>query len=135
TLLTRRRVRAGNEHLLEGPHGSQQLLLGEGAAAPDGPKQVAMPGAQELDQLLLEAAHLSEVEVVDEALRAREDRHNLLFHRQGCAVALLEQLDEAPAAVDELLARTVELRPEGGERLELTEVGQLQLKAARHVGV
>src|SRR3954471_13785309 len=69
---------AGGEALLEVAHRGGELVLGQGGAAADGAEEVAMPGAEALEQLGLEPAHVGDVEVVDEALGAGEDRHDLL---------------------------------------------------------
>ena len=74
--------------------------------------------------------HDYDVEIVDEPLRPREDRDDLLLDRQRLAVALLQQFDQPPAAVDQGLARLVQLGPEGRERFQLPEVGQLELESA-----
>ena len=50
----------------------------------------------------------------------------------GCVEALLEQLGEPVAAVELGLGHLVELGAEGGERLELAELGQVELEGARH---
>src|SRR5204863_4949648 len=103
---------------------------GERRPAADGRQQFGVTAPNRLDQLSLEAADIADSEVVDETLRAGEDRNDLIFDGHGLVVALFEQLDQPPAAVDELLAGSVELGTESGECFELAEVGELQLEAA-----
>jgi hypothetical protein len=56
---------------------------------------------------------------------------HLLLDRHRRVEALLQQLGQAVAAVELALGRLVELRTEGGEGLEVAELGQVDLERSR----
>ena len=58
------------------------------------------------------------------------DRHDLVLDRHRAVEGLLEQLDEPVAALELSLRDGVELGAERGERLELTELGEVELQRA-----
>ena len=80
-----------------------------------------------LHQLGGETLHLGHGHRVDPALGAGVDHQHLLLDRYGGVLRLLEQLGQAVAPVELGLGDLVELRAEGGERLELAELGQVEL--------
>ena len=82
--------------------------------------------AQLLAQLLLEARHLTGRNAIQEAVNAGEDRHNLLLHRPGLELGLVESRDHPLATGQRLQRRRVELRAELGESLELAERGEVE---------
>ena len=86
--------------------------------------------AQPLEQLALVAGHVLHRDRVEVAVGAGVERHDLLLHGHRAVERLLEQLDEPVAAVEGGLGDLVELGAEGGERLELTELGQVALERA-----
>ena len=90
-----------------------------------------MAGAEPLEQLLLEAGDVVHRHGVEVAVGGGVERHHLLLDRHRAVEGLLEQLDEPVAAVEGGLGHLVELGAEGGERLELTELGQVALERAR----
>ena len=90
-----------------------------------------MPSAHERPQLGLETLHVLDRHVVDVPSHACVDDDDLLFDRQRDVQALLQQLRQAIAAVELGLGRLVELGAEGGERLELPELRQVDLERAR----
>ena len=67
---------------------------------------------------------------VEVAVGAGVQRHDLLLDGHRAVEGLLEQLDEAVATVEGRLRHLVELGAEGGEGLELTELGQVALQRA-----
>ncbi len=88
-------------------------------------------GAEELEQLGLEPLHVGDRQVVEVAAGAGEDDDDLLLDRHRRVEVLLQQLGEAVAALELGLRHRVELGAEGGERLELTELGEVELERAR----
>ena len=81
---------------------------------------------------LLEAADVGHRQAVEVALGAGEHRHDLLFDGHRAVERLLEQLDQAVATLELGLGDGVELGAERGERLELTELGEVELQRAGH---
>ena len=67
-------------------------------------------------------------EVVEHAGGAGVDRHHLLLDRHRRVERLLQQLDQAVAALELRLRHRVELGTERGERLELTELREVELQ-------
>src|SRR6202012_736770 len=70
-----------------------------------------------VEQLVLEAADVAALDVVELAVGAGPDRHDLASDRERRRSRLLEQLDEPGPARQLLLTRLVEIRTERGERL------------------
>ena len=98
----------------------------------DALEEVGVVGPEVGPHLGLVALHLGDRHVVDVALGAGEDHQHLLLHRHRRVEPLLEQLGEPVAPVELGLGHLVELGAEGGERLELAELGQVELEGARH---
>ena len=71
-------------------------------------------------------------DVVEIPLRAGEDHDHLLLDRDRRVERLLEQLDQPVAALELGLRHGVELGAERGERLELAELGEVELQRAGH---
>ena len=86
-----------------------------------------------LDELGGESVHLAHRDRVGPALGPGVDHQHLLLHRHRLVLGLLEQLRQPVAAVELGLGHPVELRAEGGERLELAELRQVELERARHL--
>ena len=61
---------------------------------------------------------------------AEEDRHHLLFDWHRAVLRLLEQLDQAGAAIKLILGRFVEVGGERRERLELAVLPQVQTQTS-----
>ena len=95
-------------------------------------EQAALRAAHVLEQLGLEAAHLVDRQVVEVALGAGEHDDDLLLDGHRAVERLLEQLDQAVAALELGLGDRVELGAERGERLELAELGEVELQRAGH---
>ena len=85
---------------------------------------------QVLQELGLEAADVADRDVVELALGAGPDRDDLLLHRVRRVVRLLEQLDQAGAPVQLGPRGLVQVGGEGGERLQLTVLGQVEPQPA-----
>ena len=73
------------------------------------------------------------VNVVEVALGAGEEAHDLVGRAHRLVLRLLEQLDHAIAAVELALGRLVELGAELGERLQLAEGREVEPQAAGHL--
>jgi len=84
----------------------------------------------ERPQLRLETLHVLHGHVVDVTADAGVDHDDLLLYRNGNVQPLLQQLGEAVAAVELRLRGLVEFGAEGGESLELAELGQVDLECA-----
>src|SRR5438105_169826 len=80
----------------------------------------AVPIAEDLVELGLEAPDVCHRQVVGEAVRHRPDGDDLLFHRHRLVLRLLQELDRSGSSGELLLRRLVQLRAELRERLELT---------------
>ena len=91
-----------------------------------------MARAHVVEQLGLEALHVGGRDVVEVAVGAGEDRHDLLLDRHRLVQALLQQLDEPLAPLELRLRHRVELGTERRERLELTELREVELQRSRH---
>jgi hypothetical protein len=72
------------------------------------------------------ALHVFDFDIVEEALGAGEDHHDLLLDRVGRVLTLLEELDEACPAVEGLLRRLVEVRAELCERGKLAVLREVE---------
>src|SRR6476469_3476896 len=88
-------------------------------------------GAEVLAQLVLEARDLVGRYAVEEALRAGEDRGDLLLQSPGLVLRLVQGRDHPFAPRKCLLRRLVELGAELGEGLELAVLGEVELQAPR----
>ena len=88
-------------------------------------------GAHEVEQARLRSdGHLIDRQVVEVALRAGEHHDDLLLDGHRAVQRLLEQLDQAIAALELGLGDRVEFGTERGERFELTELGEIELERA-----
>src|SRR5262249_6546833 len=94
-------------------------------------KELWMDAREERHQELLEAADGLDWNVVEQALRAREDQRNLLLDGQRRILTLLEYLDHALSARQLEQRRAVEIGAELRERRELSILGQVQPELAR----
>jgi hypothetical protein len=61
---------------------------------------VRVPGFEVLQELLLEPLRVVDRDVVEVAVGDRVDRDDLLFHGKWLVLELLEDLDDARAAVE-----------------------------------
>ena len=89
-------------------------------------------GCSRLDvvqELGVEAAHVLDRHLVELAGRARPHRDDLDLQGLRLVLRLLEHLDQAGAARELGLGRRVQVGAEGGERLELAELGEVQAQA------
>ena len=123
--------RVDRRHGLEGLDLGLERLLGALLELPrlaDGREEVALGAAQVVEELALEAAHVLHRDVVEVAAGAGEDADHLLLHRHRAVERLLEQLDEAVATLQLVLRRGVEVGAEGRERLEVTELSEVDLQ-------
>src|SRR5687767_4675565 len=88
-----------DEPLLEALDGGLQLVLGQAATGGEALHHRAVAAADVLDELGLEAADVGDRDVVQVAVGAGVDGDDLIGHAHRAAVRLLEQLDQAAAAV------------------------------------
>ena len=111
----------------------ERLLLGDGLEDP------AVPRLHELDQLLHVADHLVHRHRADPDLAVvvllcgRVDLDDLLLHRHGLVLPLLQHLDQTGAAGQRLLGGLVEVGAELREGRQLAVLGQLELEHAGHL--
>jgi hypothetical protein len=84
--------------------------------------------AHVVEQFTLEAANVGDGQAVEIALRAGKHHDDLLLDRHRTVLRLLQQLHEAIPALELGLGDRVELGAEGGERFELTELGEIELQ-------
>ena len=88
---------------------------------------------QALDQALVELGHALGVDAVHVAVGRGVDDRDLVGGPHRLALALVERLHEPVAAGQRLLRVGVEVGAELRERLEVAELGQLELELARHL--
>ena len=69
-----------------------------------------MGGAHQVEELLLERTNVRDGELVEVAGGAGEDSADLLLERKRLVLALLEELGQERAAVEQLLGGGVEVR-------------------------
>src|SRR2546430_11326291 len=93
----------------------------------------AMLGRHEVAEPLLPGPDLRDRDIVQVAVRYRENDHDLLLHRHRLVLRLLQHLHDAYPTRELLLRRLVELRAELGERLELAVLREIEPQAARHL--
>ena len=86
--------------------------------------------AQVVEQLALEAADVLDRHVVELAGGAGPDRDDLVLDGVRRVLRLLEQLDQAGAALQLGLRRRVQVGAEGGERLQLAVLGEVEPQPA-----
>ena len=116
----------GLDGLLQALHGVVAELLG----LPDLVEDAVVAAGDEVEELRLEAAHVAHRHHVELAGGAQPQRDDLALDRERRVLALLEQLDQALAAVQGRAAGGVQVRGERGEGLELAELGEVQAQAA-----
>ena len=85
-------------------------------------------GLEVREELLLVATDRLGRKRIEEAVRAREDRDDLLFDRLGHELTLLEHLDETLTSRELLSRCLVEVGCELRERRHLTELRELETK-------
>ena len=93
-------------------------------------QQVCVARPEVPAQLTLESLHVFKGDVVDMTVRSRVDNDNLILNGQGVVQPLLEELGQSIAAIELGLGNLVELRAEGRERLQLSELRQVDLQRA-----
>src|SRR5207344_821220 len=101
-------------------------VVGEVGGLTDRGEDRGLLALEVVEELALEALDVLDRDVVELAGGARPDRDDLLLHREGLVLRLLEQLDQAGAARELRLGRRVEVGAEGRERLELAELRQVE---------
>ena len=90
----------------------------------------ALRAAHVVEQLAFEATHVVDRQAVEVALGAGEHHDDLLLDGHRAVLRLLQQLDQAIATLELGLGDGVELGAERGERLELAELGEVELQRA-----
>src|SRR5262245_44286348 len=85
-----------------------------------------MLSRHELDQSGLPLLDLRDLDVVDQAVRDREQDDHLLLDGNGRVLWLLQDLHDARSARELLLGRGIELRAELGEGLQLAILRQVE---------
>jgi len=93
----------------------------------------SLGGADVLGELLLELCDLGGVHLVEESPDAAVDDGHLLLDGHGHVLALLQQLSQPDAAVQQLLRGGVQVGAELGEGRNLTVLGQLKLHRTGHL--
>src|SRR5215468_10661245 len=93
-------------------------------------EDVRLARLEERQELALVALQHADRVVVDEAVGAGVDHHDLLLHRHRLELVLLEQLDHALAAVELRQGRLVEVGAELGERRLLAVARELEPEPA-----
>src|SRR5262245_34247457 len=104
----------------------QVLLLG------DGLQDLREAALQESVQLLLVAPAVWDRDAVEEAVGGGVDDRDLLLHRQGLVLVLLQDLGQALAAGQGGLGGLVEVAGEHRERRQLAVLGEVQAQPAGH---
>ena len=89
-----------------------------------------MRGIDVLQEARLELLHAVQRHIVQEALRAGVDAHHLLLDRHRLVLRLLEQFDQARAAVELPLRGLVQFGAELGEGFQLAVGGQVEPQRA-----
>src|SRR5882762_7340056 len=95
-------------------------------------EQLGVGRLQEGVELLLVGRELVDRELVHESAHGREDDNDLLLDRERHVLALLEQLGEARAALQDVAGNLVEIARELAERRLLTVLSEAQLQGAGH---
>src|SRR3954454_10017870 len=85
--------------LLHGPLQTRDGVVTERLGLPDPVQDAAVAAGDEVEELALEAAHLADRDLVHLAGGTQPDGHDLALDRVRRVLALLEQLDQALAAV------------------------------------
>src|SRR5215211_3299477 len=101
--------------LVEVLDGVPELLLrlvGELLLLPDGLQDLGAAVAHIVPELILPVRDVARLDVVEVAVRRREDDRDLLLYRHGVALVLLEDRREALAAGEGLLRRPVQVAAE-----------------------
>src|SRR4051812_31570098 len=89
--------------------------------------------ADVLEEVTLELADVLHRHVVDLTAGAGPDRHHLALDGVRGVLRLFEQLHQPSASLELGLGRLVEVGAEGGERLELTELREIEAQPAGHL--
>src|SRR6266511_1807472 len=110
----------------------EHRLVRELAAVADRSQHVGVAGAEVVVQPALESLDILDGQVVERARGAHEDRDHLQLDRHRRVQRLLQQLGQAVPPIELRLRHAVELRTERRERLEVTELGQVDLERPGH---
>jgi hypothetical protein len=105
-------------------------LLREGARLADRREELTLRPSQVVEEVRLEAADVLHRDVVELPRRAEPDRDDLLLHREGSGLTLLEELDESGALRQLGARRRVQVGGEHRERLEGAVLREVELEAA-----
>src|SRR5687768_10510575 len=116
------------DRLLQALHG----VVAENLGLADLVVDAVVAARDELEELALEPTHLRHRDPVQLAGGAEPQRDDLALDRVRRVLALLEQLDQSLTAVQRGAAGRVQVGGEGGEGLQLTELGEVQTQAAGH---
>src|ERR1022692_1023662 len=99
----------------------------------DGAQQATLGRVDVLVKLLLEVANLIHRQIVEESSGAREDDQNLLGKRQRRKLILLQQFDQALAAIELCLRGLVEIAAELRKRGQFAVLREFQLQRSSHL--
>src|SRR5918992_652588 len=108
-----------------------QSVVGQLAGLPDRGEDALVVALDVVVELGFEAADVLDRHVVQLAGGPRPHRDDLLFHRERAVLRLLEQLDQAAAAVQLGPAGRVQVGRERGERLQVAVLRQRQPERTR----
>src|SRR5580704_13343544 len=116
------------ERLLECPF----ALVVEGLLRAKGLEEIRVLLLDEVTQATLVVGDLRDGELVHVASRCRVDDDDLPLDRKGHVLPLLEDFDEARAAIELVTCDLVEVRGKLSERSHLAVLRELELHATRH---
>src|SRR5665213_2079664 len=117
------------EGLLEGLQRIAQAfggVVGKLLRLRDRVKDALVLEPHELDELALESANVSNGDVVELTRSASPDRDDFVLNRERRVLRLLQQFDQARTAFELRARRRVEVGAEGGERLKLAELREVE---------
>src|SRR4029453_8872331 len=97
------------------------------------PQQRGVAVVDELVQLNLEAANRGDLDLVEVAVDGREDDQDLLLDRQRLILRLLQDLDQALAAIELCLRRLVEIAAEMRECRQPAILRKVKAQRAGHL--
>ena len=121
------------KRLLERAHGRvQHLGLGKRAEVPDARKDFRFLGSSSQERnFCSNSLHPAHGHIVQESAGCRVQDHDLLLHRQGRVLLLLERLHQSGAPGQLRLRGLVQLGSHLGERLQLPVGGKVDAQGAR----
>lgn len=93
-------------------------------------ENIGLRGCQELQQIVLETAHIGDRNIVQVAIGGGPDDGDFLLDRERLVLALLESLSQTLATLDLCLGIGIKIRAELRKGSEGAEPGQFEAKAA-----